>query len=450
MKGSGRTLLANSVWSLLNQLTRVAALAIVMIALSRHFGPERFGTLAFGLAFVRIFAVIATFGLDRILVRHFVEAPDDGRALLREGLRLKLVLALASYAALLALVWMIDPHDRLTLAIACIAGGGLLFQAFDVFDYSFQAQNRFHLAFLGRTVPVVLSTALKLGAVVAGAPLLVFAALETVEMALIAGALVGVYFHARAVPATAAQKAPRARRPLLREGFPLLLGSLAAMIYMRSDILMLGKMVGFKAAGLYSAASQITEACALLPMAFVPALFPILLRWRQLGTTVYRQRYERLFLAGVLAGGAVAVSLTIAASSLVRLIYGAPYASSVSLLVMHAWSAIFLYVAILQTGYEVTEGLTWFTAARTAGGAAINIALNLALIPRYGAAGSALATLFSLACSGFLLNALHPRTRPVFGMQLRAFLLCPLLRAVAPAATPMPPAQLVNPGSVAR
>jgi PST family polysaccharide transporter len=222
------------------------------------------------------------------------------------------------------------------------------------------------------------------------------------------------------------------------------------MIYMRSDILMLGKMAGFKVAGIYSAASQVTEACALLPMAFVPALFPVLLRWRKLGPEFYARQFEKLFLGAALAGVGIALGLTISAPFVVRFLYGAEYSAATSILVIHAWSAIFLYVAIIQTGYDITEGLTWLTAVRTAAGATVNIALNFLFIPRYGGPGSALATLFSLFCSGFLFNVVHPRTRPIFWMQARAFLLLPLVRAAFKTAGPVSPAQLANPGSVAR
>jgi O-antigen/teichoic acid export membrane protein len=429
MRTAGKTLLSNSAWSLLNQIARVGALALVTIALSRHFGPQRFGSLAFGLAFVRIFAVIAAFGLDRVLVRHFVDAEGVSGATLRSAFGLKLGIALLSYAALVAIVFVTDPHDRLTLSIVLLAGAGLIFQAFDVFDFFFQSQNRFRLTFFGRTLPIVLSTAIKIGAIAAGAPLLVFAALETVETALIALALFVVYRHCRTAPLAHDHARPRAARLLLREGFPLLLGSLAAMIYMRSDILMLGKMAGFKAAGIYTAASQITEACALFPMAFVPALFPILLRWRKLGAEFYEQQFEKLFLGAALAGASMAAGLTIAAPLIVRLLYGPAYSSAANILVIHAWSAIFLYTAILQTGYEFTERLTWMTALRTAAGATVNIILNFAFIPRYGASGSALATLLALSCSGFLFNVVHRSTRPIFWMQLRAFLLLPLFRS---------------------
>ncbi len=446
MKAEERILLSNSVWSLLNQCARVGSLALVLVALSRYFGPARFGALAYGLAFVRIFTVIAGFGLDRILVRQFVEAGENSTALLGKAFRLKLVFALISYGALLALLRGINPGDRLTFSIVALAGGGLVFQASDVYDYFFQAQNRFDRVFLGRTLPILLGTGLKLAAIALGSSLLLFAFLETVEMALIAAALHGVFRSIRVVPAGDEKIPTLTTRQLLGEGFPLLLGSLAAMIYMRSDVLMLGKMAGFRAAGFYSAASQITEACALFPMAFVPALFPILLRWRARGAAFYRQQFERLFMGAAIAGGGVAVCLTTVAPVVVRLLYGQAFSAAAGILALHAWSAIFLFVAIMQTGYDITERLTWLTATRTAGGALVNIVLNYLLIPRYGALGSAVATVFSLSCSGFFFNFLHPGTRPIFWMQLRGFLLLPLVRGEGH----FPPVQLANPESVAR
>ncbi|HEY2714350.1 MAG TPA: flippase [Chthoniobacterales bacterium] len=427
MRKDGETLLSNSFWSLLNQITRIGSLAIVLIALSRHFGPERFGALAFGLAFVRIFAVITAFGLERILVRHFVESTNKTNEILRSAFRLKLSLGVLSYTSLLAIVVALDPHDRLTITIVALAGVGLLFQAFDVFDYLFQAGNRFRLTFLGRTLPVLLSTGLKLGAIFLGAPLLVFAGLETVEAASIAAALFLIH------RATHDHPQPTERignRGLLREGFPLLVGALAVMLYMRTDILLLGKFAGYQAAGIYSAAAQVTEACALFPMAFMPALFPLLVRWRKQGPLFYRQQFEKLFLGAVLTGFAIALCLTITAPLVIRWLYGAAYASAAGILAIHAWSALFIYLSIMQSGYDITEGLTWIAAWRTGAGAALNILLNLTFIPCHGAAGSALATVISQFCSSFLFNFVTSSTRPIFWMQLRAGLLLPLVRAM--------------------
>ena len=167
-------------------------------------------------------------------------------------------------------------------------------------------------------------------------------------------------------------------------------------------------------------------------MAFLPALLPILVQWRRLGEKSYRRQFEYLFLGTFLAGALVTVCLTTTAPFVIRMLYGAAYAAAAPVLAIHAWSAVFLFFSIIQIGYEVTNGLAWLTAARTAAGAILNVALNCALIPRYGAVGSALATVVSLAGSGFLFNLLHPASRPIFRLQLKALLFIPLLRLIIP------------------
>ena len=257
-----------------------------------------------------------------------------------------------------------------------------------------------------------------------------FAALETVEAAVIGITLYFVYRQTNSRTTIPITPTTVTWSCLLAEGLPLLLAALGVMIYMRSDVIMLGKMAGYQTAGIYAAASQISEACALLPMALMPALFPVLVRWRRLGDGFYKRQFERLFLGAVLAGLCIATTLASAAPIIVRVVYGVDYSSAATILVVHAWTAIFIYIAIMQSGYDITEGLTGVAAVRMALGAALNIVLNFALIPKYGGAGSAFATLISQVCSSFLFNFVHSRTRPIFDMQLNALLLIPLFRPI--------------------
>jgi O-antigen/teichoic acid export membrane protein len=427
----GASLLSNGSWSLLTQVARVASLAIVMIALSRHLGPQRFGSLAFGLAFVRLFAVLAAFGLDRIFVQHLIEAPEQRNSIARGGFLLKLAVAAGAYIVMLASAFAVVRNDRVTFSIIAVAGITLIFQAFDVFDFAFQAQLRFRTVFLARATPVFLFAVIKVTAVFVGVPLLAFASLEAIEGASIAALLFVLFRQTRPHESVVAARESIRARKLLASGFPILIASLSVMIYMRCDVLMLGKLASYKAAGIYSAASQVTEAFTLFPMALVPALFPFLVRWRKGGAAVYRAQLQKLILGAAVAGFCVSVTLTVLGPVLIRLLYGADYAGAGPILVVHAWSGLFIYVAAMQSGYDIVEGLSWLTVVRTGIGATLNVGLNLLLIPHYGGIGSAVATLVSQVFSGVLLNLVHPRTRLIFGMQVRALLLIPLLQLIA-------------------
>ena len=422
-----RLLISNSAWSLLNQFVRVASLGIVLIALSRHFGPQQFGALVFGLAFVRVFAVVAAFGMDRIIVRHLVEEPDAADSIVRRAFLLKLSVAAISYLAMLAIVFLVDPTDRLTLAITALAGASLLFQAFDVFDLAFQAQGRFRSIFIGRALPICLATVVKVAAVMANAPLLAFAAFETLEAACVGLVLFAVYRRTRTSGAPGSTPATVPTwKPLLAQGFPLLLSALAVMIYMRADILMLGKLAGYSVAGIYSAASHIFEASTLLPTALLPVLLPLVVRWRSRGEVIFHESLRRLFWNVGAAGVCMAVVLFFSSTQLIYLLFGPEYAAAAPILAILSIGGVFVFLGVAQSAIDVAEGLTWYAVVRIASGAAINVILNFILIPRYGAPGAAVATVIGHAWSAVFANALHPRTRAIFFMQLRGLCLLPL------------------------
>ena len=162
-------------------------------------------------------------------------------------------------------------------------------------------------------------------------------------------------------------------------------------------------------------------------MAFLPALFPLLVRWRRKGPEFYHRQFEKLFLGTIVIGFSISLALTLMAPLLIPLLFGKEYDPAITVLRILGWTPTFVFIGIVQSGYDITEGLTWLATVRTAVGALINVILNFALIPTYGPNGAAIATLISVACSAFLLNFTQARTRPVFGLQLRALLVLPVL-----------------------
>ena len=73
---------------------------------------------------------------------------------------------------------------------------------------------------------------------------------------------------------------------------------------------------------------------------------------------------------------------------------------------------------------SVAGGLIWvglFVRLSAPGAQAVNVALNLVLIPRHGAIGAAWATLAAYAYAAVVGTAIDRRTRPLALMLLRAF-----------------------------
>jgi PST family polysaccharide transporter len=210
-------------------------------------------------------------------------------------------------------------------------------------------------------------------------------------------------------------------KSLLKDGWPMVLSGLAVMIYMRIDQVMLGQMKGDHEVGIYSAAVRISEVWYFIPLAITSSVAPSITAAKQLGEAFYYRRILKLFRLMVLLALVIALPVTFLATPMVVRLFGAPFASAGPILSLHIWAAVFVFLGVAQGPWIVTEGLMKVSLNRTVAGGLINVGLNVYLIPRYGGLGAAVATLVAQIVSTLLMNAVDPRTRRIFWMELQAF-----------------------------
>jgi O-antigen/teichoic acid export membrane protein len=122
---------------------------------------------------------------------------------------------------------------------------------------------------------------------------------------------------------------------------------------------------------------------------------------------------------------AVVLPMLVLAGPLVMTLYGAPYANAVPVLSVLVLAQIFVSLGVARTQQLVVENRVVFSMFATTLGALSNVALNLILIPQYGAIGAAWATIISYALSGYFSTVIYGKLRPVF-IQLSMSLLIPL------------------------
>jgi O-antigen/teichoic acid export membrane protein len=210
---------------------------------------------------------------------------------------------------------------------------------------------------------------------------------------------------------------------LFREAWPLMVSSLAVILYMRIDVVMLRSMKGDAAAGIYAAAVKLSEISYFLPVALGSSLLPALLRARAAGREAYGVRLQQYFdLSAAIAYG-LALPCALLAPWAVRLVYGEPFAGAAPVLALHVWASVFAFVGVARANFLMNEGLNRLHLAATATGAVLNIALNLVLIPRYGPMGAATATLLAQAVVTWASSFVFPATRWIAPMQTIALLI---------------------------
>jgi PST family polysaccharide transporter len=419
-----QAVLGNSSWLMLDKVLRMALGLVVVPLVARYLGPTEFGQLNYAVAFVALFSVVATLGLDSIVVRDLVRRQEDRRKILGSAFSLKLLGALVSLAMAETGIRLLQPDDAKMHLLVGITATALVFQAFDVIDFLFQSGVRSKPIVLVRVISFVLFSFVKIALIVTLAGLVEFAWAALGEAALVALGLVWVFqrfFGAKWFGFGDLSTV----RSLVRESWPFMLSGLAVMIYMRIDQIMLASAVGSYEVGLYSAALRLSEIWYVIPTAIVASVSPSLTATYGQSRAVYYGRMQRLFTSLVKLAYLVAVPMSLLSTRLIVLLFGPQYAGAGPVLAIHIWTAVFVFIGVATGPWVFNEGLGRIQFYRAVIGAITNILLNLYLIPRYGATGAAIATLLSQAVAVYFSLVFLSRTREVFGMMTKALLLRP-------------------------
>ena len=413
---------ANFGWLSVDRVARLALGALVGLLVARYLGPLRLGSLSYCLALLALLGFVPALGLDGVVKRELLRTPEKTAELLASAFVPRVFMGAVGYAGVLVAAyfgWGFTGEEARLFAIL----GLILFQpATYVPDLWLQAQLRAKWSVGVQLAALGISAVLRVGLIAMEAPLSAFAWVIVAELVMVsAGCYVGARRAGLRFPLTAARL--ETAKQLLRESWPLMFASLAIIVYMKIDEVMLRQLAGPAEVGVYAAAAKLSELWYFLPTALASSLLPALLRARAQDATGYAARLQQYYDVSAAAAYALSVPIALAAPWIVRIAYGAPFAGAAPILAVHIWSSIFVFLGVARGQWLINEGLQKFYLAATTAGAVANIALNFVLIPRWGGLGAAYATVASYALAAWLASYFHPAVRGTAAMQTRALLI---------------------------
>lgn len=418
-------LLRNSGWLIGEQLIRLGTGFLISLWLARQLGPAGFGSFNYAIAFTSIFAIFTTLGMSRIMVRELVAHHADPvycSRLLSTSIAMRLPAAGVAWLACAASGWAAGGTEA--LLIAWVAAGFFFSATSDSLVQYFQAREAIRHATLARLLSLLAVTGLRIALLLLEADVLYFALALLLEQ--MAGALAmlvtyrrfGIGLSPRHVDWTLAHS-------LLRESWPEIIAGFSGMLFMRLDQVMLQHMAGPEAVGAYAVATRLSELWYFIPAAIVSATYPRIIHLRESNRRSYQS--SLLALMAVLAGLSY---LTVAATHLlatpvIPLLFGEAYRAAAPILLIHIWCGLFIGLGLASGSWIMAERRAVLNLYRNLAGAGLNILLNLALIPVYGAIGAAYATLAAMALAYLAFDFLVPGMREVRMLKLKALLLLP-------------------------
>lgn len=412
-------IIGNVGWLSFDKFFRMGIGVFVTILVARYLGAERFGLLSYAGSFVALFGVIASAGLQHIVVREIVGNNSSEGNLIGTSAAIQLFAGTVAYLGLISLTEYIGSDDPVLRATILILGITLPFKAAESVKYWFEAKVRSKYVVWALNSAFVITAGTKLALVLLEAPVIYFAYAMAGESVIGAVALMVLFtFKGLRIRSLKLRWVVAVR--LLKASWPLALSGIAVIVYMKIDQLMLGYMIGNEAVGIYSVAVRLSEIWYFIPMAIVASVFPAIISAKSGSARNFYQRVQQLYDLMVLLAVCVAVPMTFLSDLAVTTLFGEEFAKAGMVLSLHVWAAVFVFLGVASGRVYVAENAQVISLQRSLLGALVNVVLNLLLIPSYGPVGAALATLVSYSIAALLFDSIQERTRTMFFMKLRA------------------------------
>lgn len=409
-------------WLFFDNFFRMFLAFIVSIFVIRYLGSEQYGILSYSTAYVALFSGLATLGLGGVVVRELVSLPEKKHLLLGTTFILRIISGLLLITLVVISIKIIRPGDSLTQTIVFIIAIGTLFEAFIGIEYWFQAQINSKFTVYSKSAALIISSLLKIVAVLLGASLIIFAVISIINLFIYC--LFLLYFYHKTDGDIREWKfSSSLAYSLLRKSWPLMFSSVFVLMTMNIDKIMLGEMLGHSEVGIYSVAVLISTVIYFIPVAVGNSVAPALIQIRKdEGENNYLRKLQQVYNFMTKLSLLIILVFSLCSSLIIDVLFGPEFAVASKVLVVHIWTSIFVFHVSIRTQALVIENLQLYVSVYSLFTLITNIILNYILINNYGIIGAAYASLISWALTVLVLPLLFRNTRIAVPMFLKSFL----------------------------
>jgi Membrane protein involved in the export of O-antigen and teichoic acid len=369
--------------------------------MARYLGAGDFGVLSVALAFTGIFGLIGDLGLSSLTTREVSRNRSLAPKYLGNILLIKVFLAIITFAIVALVVNGLGYSEKTIIVVYIITLSTILtnftqmfnsiFQAFEIFEYIsisvilssvlmtlgifFAMEQKFGLiyfAFIYPTVSVII---------------LAYSAFICLKKFVIPSLNIDWVFWKRVV----------------LESIPFWLNTVFVVIYFKIDMVMLSKMSGDTAVGLYSASYRLIDALSFIPAVLMSTMYPLFSKFHVSSIDSLDFAFKKSFKCLSIIAIPIGVGTTILAEKIIVFIYGVQYIPSSIALQILIWASVLGFLNNSPATYLSSTNRQRILMIITCLGAILNIVLNFALIPKFSYTGAAIATVCSELVVGLLL-----------------------------------------------
>ena len=388
-----QTIFKNMSWLFISQIIASVCGFVWTILMARYLGVNNYGILGFAVSITGILGIIDDLGISVHIVRHIATNYESAPKYLGNAIPLKIIFA-AIKLVLTFIILILLNINIFTILITLMFSVEMIFKSYiNTLNGTFQAFEIGKYQGIGITL---MNTTTLLFILIS---IYVDLGLLGISIAYILANLLTFIYEYYVLNKYVVKPKFELDLEFCKRitilSLPFAITGILYTVYYSIDLVMLTKLVGDYATGLYNATYKLIGVLNLFYSVYTAVIFPVMSKFykndKKLLVISFEKSVKYLMLLMIpLAVGTVFYSLDI-----IQLIYGNQYDASSSVLSILIWTVCLLFISgaantLLNASHKETTVTKIYAIA-----AVFNIVLNFVMIPYFSYNGAAITTVLS-------------------------------------------------------
>ena len=388
-----QTIFKNMSWLLVSQIIASICGFVWTVLMARYLGVNNYGILGFAVSITGILGVIDDLGINFYVIRQISTDNKTAPKYLGNSLLLKIIFAAIKFI-LTFIILILLKTEEFTIFITILFSLEMTIKAYiNSLNGAFQAFE--NTKFQGIGITLMNTTTLLFILISIYADLGLFGVSISYIIANLITFIYSYYVLNKHITKPKFKFDWDFCKKITLYSLPFAISGMLYIIYYSIDMVMISKLVGDYANGIYNATYKLIAVLNLFYSVYTAVIFPVMSKFykndKKLLVTSFEKSVKYLMLVMIpLAIGTMFYSLNI-----IQLIYGNQYDAAASVLSILIWTVCLLFFSgaantLLNASHKETTVTKIYAIA-----AVFNIALNFVMIPYFSYNGAAITTVLS-------------------------------------------------------
>ncbi len=410
----------NAIWLISGKVAQMVLSLFVGVFSARYLGPSNYGLISYASAMVSFFMSFCTLGINSIIVKDFLDHPDEQGKTLGSAILMRIISSVLSAGTVIGISCFLDYGDWETIIVVALCSISLIFHSFDTINYWFQSQYKSRITAISIFLAYVATSVYKIVLLILNKSVFWFAFASSVDYIVLSIILLIAYRMNNGQKLTFSF---RNGKRLLGKSYHYILSGMMVSIYGHTDKLMLKQMLDETTVGYYATAVSICSMWTFVLSAIIDSMYPTIIQSFKQSKELFERKNRQLYAIVFYVTVFVSVMFVLFGDFGIWLLYGEAYLPAATPLKIITWYTAFSYFGVARNAWMVCNDKQKYLKYMYIFAAVLNVILNSVFIPMWGASGAAFASLITQIFTSIILPYCIPDIRPNAKLMIEAIML---------------------------